>query len=389
MAENLFQKYRPLNFKDVFGHTKVLKELQQRAKENNFPHVMLFSGYTGTGKTTLEKIVSKSIQCQHKDVEGNACNKCEFCLTIQNEKPSNYYYLYNASNIGIDEMREIEISASMKAMTNAKYKVFVIDELQELGSNQKAMKAILKVLEKPSSYTYFILLTMDESKVNSAIKNRCVPYKLRPLDYTDIAKYLYSICKSENVLIDTKEKMETLTTIAGNANGSMRTAVSYLERCIYSDIWNKDEILKELSIISQENLVSIMNMILQGNVQVMNAIDPTKDFVDKLRYAFAMLLKFKSGVEMTPYQVGMVKGVVKTDINDVFKIMETFNTLIQFPYLNAEIIETAFIKMVYKPVIAKIQPTPIEEGEKRTLEEHTTYIEQEKERIQRRKAKVQ
>ena len=346
MAENLYSKYRPKILSEVYGQATIVKELQKRTKENTFPQVVYLTGFTGTGKSTLEKIISKTILCQHKDDSGNPCCICETCLTIQNEKPSNYYYLFNASNLGIDEMRNIENLSQMKSLSTSKHKVIVIDELQELVKSPAASKNLLKAIEKPNAYTHFMLLSMDDSKIPVAIKNRCVPYKLKPLDFTDIAKYLYFICKSEGVVIDTKEKMETLATIADNSNGSVRTAVSYLERCIYSDIWEKDEILAELNLISTENLVNIMNLILSGKIQALDFIDPTKEFIDKLRYSFNQLYKYKAGLELDAYKLGLIKGIVKCNVDVIATVMETFTNIMQFNYLNAEIIETSFINLI-------------------------------------------
>jgi hypothetical protein len=152
--------------------------------------------------------------------------------------------------------------------------------------------------------------------------------------------------------------METLTTIANNSNGSMRTAVSYLERCIYSDIWNKEEILRELSILSNEEMNNIINMILIGNVKAMNYIDPTKEFVDKIRFVLSVLLKGKVGVELNPYQKSLVQGIAKCETITVIKALDTIMDLIKYPYLNTEIIETTFIKLIIDLAPKDIQEEP-------------------------------
>jgi len=345
MAENLYSKYRPLVFSEVFGQEKIVKELEQRCKENTIPFASLMDGFTGSGKTTLAKIVAKNLLCQHKDKLGNSCNKCEHCVGVISEQPTNYYYEYNASNIGIEEMRDIDNLAGMYGLSTAKAKVIVIDELQELSNNQKAMKNILKVLERPMEDVYFILLTMDSSKVPTAIKNRTVQYKLKPHNFEDISKYLYSICQKENIEIDTSEKADTLIAIAQNSYGSMRTAVSYLERCIYSEIWNKDTLIEELNLISNENLIDVINKILTGDITAVNTkID--KELLDRIKYILNIVYKHKSGLNLNTYEIGYAKGIKSCSIEVIENTIATYQDLIKFPYVNNEIIEFTTISLI-------------------------------------------
>jgi DNA polymerase-3 subunit gamma/tau len=344
MAENLFSKHRPLTFDQIYGHDKIKKEFIKRANEDNFPQAILISGKTGTGKNCFEKIISKTILCSHKE-NNSPCSTCEQCQTVIQEKISQHYYLFNASNLGIDEMRSIEEIASKKALSTVQKKVIVVDELQELGSQQKSLKAILKILEKPAKNVHFVLLCMDESKIPAALKNRCVHYKLNDLTFEEISRNIKSICDKEGIKIDTTEKIETLITIAQNSDGSMRTAISYLERCIYSELWNPNEVLNELGIISTENLSSIINKLLSGDVSVFdNTI--TKDVLEKIRWILNVLFKSVNKVSLNGYQKSCISGIKSTTSENIFNTIDKLNKITFFPYTSQELIDFTLIDIL-------------------------------------------
>lgn len=242
----LYNQYRPSSLSGVIGHDKTIKALIKRTKENDIPKRILFTGITGIGKTTLMRIVGKNILCNNKDKDGNSCNQCEICNAIDNEQMNSFYTESNASNLNIDEVRKLVQDAEMKSFSQAKAKVFVIDEIQEMTKAKAALNNLLKPLEKEYKNVYFILGTMSPKDVPTSIKNRCATYDLKPIAIDEISKQLYSICNKENIKIDTEEKANVLITIADNSYGSMRTAVSYLERVIDSELWTVSEVIKEL-----------------------------------------------------------------------------------------------------------------------------------------------
>lgn len=344
MSENLFSKYRPKTINEIYGHEKIVKELKLRFKESKIPHAILLSGLSGTGKTTLIRIIAKSILCQHRDIEGNGCGICDICITIDKEKLSHVYFELNASNLGIDDMRDIEDSASKQALGMYDTKIFVIDEMQELSRNKAAEKNILKVLEKHSNDVYFILGTMDATKVSTAIKNRCVHYKLNSLAFQDVTNYIEYICKQENVKVDTMERANTLVAIANNSYGSMRTAVSYLERVIYSEIWNADELLKELDIISDQDVVTIVNYVLSGSAKALD-YEINEEVLKKIRYLLMLCYKKINGVELNGWQNGQVRNI-NSDIHKIELFLSKLNELSNYPYLYKDLIEYYILQVV-------------------------------------------
>lgn len=344
MAENLFSKHRPSSFEEIFGHDKVKREFIQRAKDNNWPQAIMITGKTGTGKNCLEKIISRYMLCTDMK-DGKPCGKCEVCQTVLNELISQYYFMFNASNLGIDEMRSIEELVTKKSLSIIQKKIIIIDELQELASQQKSLKAILKILERPAKNVQFILLAMDESRIPSALKNRCVHYRLKDLTFEEISTCLYTICKKENIAIDNQDKANTFITIAQNSDGSMRTAISYLERCIYSDLWDPKTVLDELGIISDQTLITIVNKLLTGDVTIFEN-DITKEVLEKIRWILNILFKSVNGVQVNSYMKSCISSVKVVQTDTLYSTIDKLNKLTYMPYTTQELIDFTIVDIL-------------------------------------------
>jgi DNA polymerase-3 subunit gamma/tau len=349
MAENLFSKHRPLTISQIYGHDTIKKDIFNHIQKDNLPKVIMFSGNAGTGKNTLEKILSKIILCKNKDSEGNPCNVCEQCQTVIKEKVSNYYYLYDGTHIGIDESKTIFEIASKRNLSTVQEKIIVIDEFQGLANTPKALSALLKVFEKPQDHVRFILLTMTEDKLPKdckvAIQRRGVIYRLKDLTFEEIAKYLYEICNKEGIAINTKDKADTLITISQNSLGSPGLAVSHLERCIYSDLWNPKTVLEELGIVSNETLTIIINKLLSGDVSVFeNEIN--KDIIEKIRWILNILYKSKSGVNINNYFKSCISGIKPIASENIFNTIDKLNKITFFPYISQELIDFTLIDIL-------------------------------------------
>lgn len=335
----LYNKYRPSKLSEVVGHKFIIKDLQQRTKNGNLSRVILLCGPTGVGKTTLERIIAKNLACNNKDIEGNSCNICEICKTIEDQKINNFYFSENCSNLNIEEVRQLVENASVKSFSNSKVKIFGLDEFQEMKKSPAALNNLLKPIESDSKNVYYILGTMDEKSVPKAITNRCTTYKLKPHTIEDVSKQLYYICKQENIIIDTEEKVNVLLTIAENSYGSMRQAISYLERIIYSELWTVKEVILELEIISINDLVSSINNLFKGNSEAFN-IQYTIDLKDKLRYMLGIIYKILSKIDVPYWQIQQLQGIDKTII--IKQIEYALNKLFElnkYSYVNQELID--------------------------------------------------
>ena len=189
---------------------------------------------------------------------------------------------------------------------------------------------------------------MDDSKINKAIKDRCVTYNLQKLSIEDISSNLYSICQKENVTIDTEEKANVLLTIAESVDGSMRGALSYLERVLDSDIWSIDELKKELNIISNKDIVEAINCLLTGNIQVLET-KFTKEIIDRLRYTLNLVFKKLSNVELNQYERTQLAGISKSiTIENCIIAYEELNKLFTYAWTPNDLIEYTLIRIVQR-----------------------------------------
>lgn len=346
---NLAQIYRPLIFDEVSGQSIIIKELKKRSREKSFPQVMLLSGYTGTGKTTLSRIIAKSILCMEPSRSGDPCNECKSCKAINEESFMMNYKEYNASNLNIESMRALEDTVSKKSMglATSRKKVLYIDELQELSKSKAAAKNLLKILEKPLTETYFILGTMDIDKIDNAIQNRSVLYKLKLIESNDILDYLVGIATKEKYINENSGENEAkvLNAIANNSNGSLRTAISYLERVIFSDIRNENELISELGLITDVKLIEIINGVLSGNIQVLqNEIN--NDILELMKLKLSLLYKAKSKIELNPWQKSQLNGINDVSIDNIRFTLENIFELNKFPFLNKSLIEFSLINII-------------------------------------------
>lgn len=335
----LYNDYRPKILKEVVGHDKIIKALIKRSKENDMPKRILLTGITGIGKTTLMRIIGKNILCNNKDSEGNSCNKCDICNAIDNEQQNSFFQEWNASNLNIDEVRKLVQDAEVKTFSQAKAKVFCIDEIQEMTKAKAALNNLLKPLEKDYKNVYFILGTMSPKDVPTSIKNRCTTYDLKPLSLEEISKQLYDICNNENIKIDTEEKANVLLTIADNSYGSLRTAVSLLDRVIDSELWLVQEVIKELDLISNNDIVKSINYLFSAQAEAFN-IQYTEELIKKFRYMLGTIYKQLSGITVPRWQLDQLKGISPSIRIDCVKYaLEKLLELNKYPYVNQELID--------------------------------------------------
>lgn len=339
------QKYRPKILDEIVGHDRVVKEIKDRFIKNAYPQVSYFTGITGGGKTTFAYNIAKIIQCKNKVNEYTPCNECSFCKDISKESFINGTYMFNASNLDIESMRYIEDLTNTSSFISDK-KVIIIDEFQELNSNKKAQKNLLKVLEKESKDLYFILLSMDDSKVDKSIKNRSVTYKLYPVDYSKIAEYLYNICSHEKIELN-ESQTDILFTIAENSGGSVRQACSYLERVIQGSLWDKKSLEETLHFVN-DNTINELCLKIINQDPILFENDITEEVLQKIKTTFIDLLKFMIGVNLEPYRKKLLDGIIgykKLKTDNVSFIIDTLNETFKFPYLNKEIIDSILIKL--------------------------------------------
>lgn len=344
---SLALKYRPKLFSDVRGNDKVKKELQKRSKDNNFPKVVLFLGPTGSGKSSSVFIYLKSLLCEHKDKDGNPCMTCQHCLSVDKGMNTEYLYFFDGGSFGVAEADQV-IDRTFKKILGAKgqKKIFVIDELQSIKSRE-AEEKLLKIFEREWDNCYFVLSAMRWDKLNKALKNRSVSYNIF-LHSKEILEYITYIAEQEKNSIKNLDKVKLLLpAIANVVNGSMRQAVSYLERIIYSEIETPEELVKELNIVVEAEVNLIINNMLKGNSNVLKAQinDETLEQVEK-----KLLLMYKSsaGLQLDEWQISQLNGIDKFDISVIEATLLGLNNLRKYVYKDYHLIQTTVTNLILK-----------------------------------------
>lgn len=219
----LYRDYRPSSFSQVFGQNHVKIALQNEIASNKLAHAYLFCGPRAVGKTTLARVLAKSINCtERKASDSEPCNACPSCLSISNGSNLDIVEIDAASNTGVDNVRENIIASARVVSGRVKYRVFIIDEVHMLSIS--AWNALLKTLEEPPKNVVFILCTTEIHKVPATIISRCERYDFKRISVSDIVSKLQNIVSSEKVDVDT----EVLEAIARQSGGHLRDAESLL-----------------------------------------------------------------------------------------------------------------------------------------------------------------
>ncbi len=220
----LYRKWRPLCFDDVIGQQHITQTLKNEIVLSRTSHAYLFTGIRGTGKTSTAKILSRAVNCLQNN-DGDPCNLCESCKGILDGSILDVIEIDAASNNGVDNIRAIREEVVYTA-ASTKYKVYIIDEVHMLSSG--AFNALLKTLEEPPAHVIFILATTEVHKIPATILSRCQRFDFRRITADAVAGRLKEIAKADG--IEMSEEVPLL--IANLAEGSMRDALSILDRCL-------------------------------------------------------------------------------------------------------------------------------------------------------------
>ena len=220
----LARKWRPKTFADLVGQEHVVKALRNALDEGRLHHAYLLTGTRGVGKTTIARILAKSLNCENA-VHGEPCGQCESCTQIDSGRYVDLLEIDAASNTGIDNIREV-LENAQYAPTAGKYKVYIIDEVHMLS--QSAFNAMLKTLEEPPEHVKFILATTDPHKVPITVLSRCLQFVLRNMTTQQVAEHLAHVLDRESV----PYQPQALQLLGRAAAGSMRDALSLLDQAI-------------------------------------------------------------------------------------------------------------------------------------------------------------
>lgn len=219
----LYRKWRPVDFDDVCGQDGITDILKYEVDNNRLSHAYLFCGSRGTGKTSCAKILAKAVNCENPR-NGNPCNECESCRSIDAGIATDVIEMDAASNNGINDVRDMQDEISFTPAL-LKYRVYIIDEVHMMSG--QAFNALLKTLEEPPTYVVFILATTEYHKLPTTIVSRCQRFDFKRISTDVIISRLLEISKNENISITE----DAARIIARVSRGGMRDAISLLELC--------------------------------------------------------------------------------------------------------------------------------------------------------------
>lgn len=254
-----YRKWRPLSFSQVVGQDHVATTLRQAAKQGRVSHSYLFCGPRGSGKTTTARILAKAVNCLDLQ-DGDACNACAICETINDGRFMDIMELDAASNRGIDEIRDIREKVNF-APVQGNRKVYIIDEAHML--TDAASNAFLKTLEEPPGHVIFILCTTEVHKILPTIVSRCQRFDFRRIPSNLVNARLEGIIQAEGVAVDP----DALRLVARYAAGSLRDAENLLEQLAvsYSDGVSIQQVEELLGLGHGERGLDLVTHLLTGN----------------------------------------------------------------------------------------------------------------------------
>ena len=255
-------KYRPQNFEDLIGQDIVAETIINSIKVNKVPNAYLFTGIRGVGKTTLARIVAKSLNCKNNIDELCKEQFCENCDAISNSSHIDVLEMDAASKTGVDDVRDL-IEFSRYGPSSSKYKIFIIDEVHMLS--KQAFNALLKTLEEPPEYLKFIFATTEIKKIPITVVSRCQRFDLSRIKSSELFKFIKNIKEKENGNV-TDEALKLIVKIS---EGSVRDALSLLDRGLLSLENGKELDLSMAQSIfgyfDKSQLIKLFSLILEGN----------------------------------------------------------------------------------------------------------------------------
>ena len=291
-------KYRPQEFKDLIGQEVMVQIITNSIKLEKTPNAYLLTGIRGVGKTTTARLIAKALNCIKKFDEGEKCGVDEYChcAEIVNSNHLDILEMDAASKTGIDDIREL-IENAKYSPTSAKFKIFIIDEVHMLS--KQAFNGLLKTLEEPPPRLKFILATTEVRKIPVTILSRCQRFDLKRVNIKKLFLHLKEIAIKENGSISDS----ALQLISKASEGSVRDAISLLDRALISQTINNKEIKDQdvrqiLGLADKSKLILLFKEILSGNQK--EAVNHLKELID-------------SGLD------------AKNFLNDILEILYLFN----------------------------------------------------------------
>lgn len=374
---NICNVERPMNFDQMVGQKTVVENLRQQAIRKEFFQCYILEGQFGSGKTTMARIISRAINCEHPDEHGNPCGCCESCKAVSSGS-SDIVELDAASNTGVDSIRAIKESVDFLP-SQLKKKVYIIDEVQKLSSS--AFDALLKVLEEPPEHVVFIMCTTESKKIPVTVRSRAACYQFGQISEAEIAGRLIEIA----VKYGFSYEENGIFLIAKNSCGSMRNAIKLLEQSGTTGYGVTEEnVTKMLGLTSPDALFAVMETIV-GN-----------DMPEMVKRIRKLLNEGANPVSMVGDMLSVLAdGIVCSTSKKFDRGTEHYRSLLESLCMITDLTTLGILAKGLKEVYSDLQYTPDEatlicgliammskpENKERYLEQKITNLEQKVEKL--------
>jgi len=314
-------KYRPQEFKNLIGQEVMAQTIINAIKIGKTPNAYLLTGIRGVGKTTTARLIAKALNCEKNNNEKIKCSEEKFCSTCEDIINSNHIDILEmdaASKTGIDDIREL-IENSKYSPTSAKYKIFIIDEVHMLS--KQAFNGLLKTLEEPPPSLKFILATTEVRKIPVTILSRCQRFDLKRVSVEELCEHLKNISKKENGKISD----DAIKLIARTSEGSVRDAISLLDRALISQFINTNTNIEEsdvremLGLADKSKIISLLKEVLSGNEKeaLTNLKDLINDGIDAKNFLndiLEVLYLFSRRINLGPIEKDMTISEIEAQL---------------------------------------------------------------------------
>ena len=313
-------KYRPQTFDELVGQSIIVEAIKKSISTNKIPNAFLFTGIRGVGKTTIARILAKSLNCLNPKTSNCLQNKCDNCLQIEESRHIDVLEIDAASKTGVDDVRDL-IEFSRYGPTTSKFKIFIIDEVHMLS--KQAFNALLKTLEEPPDYLKFIFATTEVNKIPVTVLSRCQRFDLMRISFEELSNFLKKVVSLEK----NKINESVLRLIVKMSEGSVRDSLSLLDRIFLSQSDNKELELKSAQEIfgyfDKSYLLEIVTEVFKGNeIKTLElyrkiyeqGVEPKiflNNFLEIIYYLknFNNLKNLKQSIEFTDFDVKQIEDL--------------------------------------------------------------------------------
>lgn len=367
----LARKYRPTTFNEVVGQDHVIQTLSNSILSGRVAHAFLFCGVRGVGKTTVARILAKTLNCSGRpEGEANPCNVCSSCKEIGNGISVDVQEIDGASNTSVDNIREINENIKYPPVSSL-YKIIIIDEVHMISIN--AFNALLKTLEEPPPHAKFIFATTESHKVPATINSRCQRFNFRTISAREIANGMDAILKQEGIAAEE----EALALVAREAQGSFRDALSLLDQVIAfgSKRIAADDVIGILGVAGRDSFGHLLRAILERDavaaLTVLHEVfqqgyDPEQLIMDLIQYVRNLIVvksvphgsRVEGMIDAPASELeemeALMRGATAQELQNFFSILMRSEGEIKRSANPWVILEMTVLKMAYAPDITDL-----------------------------------